>query len=72
MKEKLKKASKGNGSKIRKEIVLEKLKHKQFNQEIYNKQKSRILKRDAIQTKINRRLERLASKLEKEKIIEEK
>ena len=51
---------------------LEKVRGKQFNQEILNKQKSRILKRDAMQVKINRRLQELASKLEKEKIIEEK
>jgi hypothetical protein len=55
-----------------KEKKLEKVRGKQFNQEILNKQKSRILKRDAMQVKINRRLQELASKLEKEKIIEEK
>lgn len=43
-----------------------------FHQEIMNKQKSRVLKRDAIQTKINRRLQDLANRLEKEKIITEK
>lgn len=55
-----------------KQKKLEKVRGKQFNQEILNKQKSRILKRDAMQVKINRRLQELASKLEKEKIIEEK
>jgi hypothetical protein len=56
----------------KKERRLEKVKGKRFNQEILNKQKSRMLKRDAMQVKINRRLQELACKLEKEKIIEEK
>jgi hypothetical protein len=70
-KEKMLKTTKVGGTQKREKRV-EKIKNKNFNQEIKNKQKSRILKRDAVQTKINRRLQNLASKLEKEKIIEEK
>lgn len=58
--------------KAKKEKRIEKVKCDRFSQEIYNKQKSRMLKRDAKQVIINRRLQELASKLEKEKIIEEK
>ena len=56
----------------KREKRIEKVKWDRFSQEIYNKQKSRMLKRDAKQVLINRRLQELASKLEKEKIIEEK
>lgn len=52
--------------------MLKRIKDTQFQESLYNKQKSRLLKRDAMQTKINRKLESLASKLEKEKILEEK
>lgn len=70
-KNKMMKTTKVGNSHLR-EKRLEKIKNKNFNQEIVNKQKSKILKRDAKQTQINRRLQNLASKLEKEKIIEEK
>jgi hypothetical protein len=70
-KEKLDKTLKGKPHSKR-DKRLEKLKVKRFTQEVQNKQKARILKRDAIQTKINRRLQDLAAKLEKEKIIAEK
>ena len=48
------------------------MKSQKFTEEVINRQKSRMMKRDALQTKINKRLQNLAGKLEKEKIIEEK
>jgi len=48
------------------------MKSQKFTEEVLNRQKSRMMKRDALQTKINKRLQNLAGKLEKEKIIEEK
>mmetsp|Transcript_19821 Transcript_19821/g.17517 ORF Transcript_19821/g.17517 Transcript_19821/m.17517 type:complete len:183 (+) Transcript_19821:116-664(+) len=68
---KAKKLDKGRTIK-RRNKVLEKNKINKFNEEVFNKQKSRILKRDTMQTKINRRLQELANKKEKEKILEEK
>lgn len=56
----------------KKEKKIEKVKCSRFSQEIYNKQKSRMLKHDAMQVKMNRRLQELVLKLEKEKILEEK
>ena len=51
---------------------MEKVKSQKFTEEVLNRQRSRMMKRDALQTKINKRLQNLAGKLEKEKIIEEK
>jgi hypothetical protein len=65
-------SGKSTKTKFKKDKKLDKVRNKQFTKEILNKQKSRILKRDALQVKINRRLQQVASKLEKEKIIEEK
>lgn len=70
-KQKLDKTLKGK-THTKRDKRLEKIKSKKFTQEIANKQKSRIMKRDAMQTKINRKLQDLAAKLEKEKIIAEK
>ena len=70
----LEKINKGQ-SKInlnKKEKVRRKVETKKVQTTIEAKAKSRMLKRDALQVRINKRLRDLASKLEREKIIEEK
>ena len=56
----------------KKEKVRRKVEAKKVQTMIESKAKSRMLKRDAMQVRINKRLKELASKLEREKIIEEK
>lgn len=66
------KTTKAKGLVDKKDKVRQKMFAKQIQSNIEAKSKSRMLRRDAMQTKINKRLRELASKLEKEKLIEEK
>jgi hypothetical protein len=67
-----KRSKKAKADNNKKEKVRQKVYAKKVQSTIEAKAKSRMLRRDAMQVKINKRLQELASKLEREKLIEEK
>ena len=54
------------------EIKMKEIKEKQFEQELINQQKSLMYKRNAQQVRLCQKVYKLASELEKNKLLEEK
>lgn len=54
------------------DIKMKEIKEKQFEQELINQQKSLMYKRNAQQVRLCQKVYKLASELEKNKLLEEK
>lgn len=57
---------------VQREIKLTKIREKKFEEELINQQKSLMYKRNAQQVRLCQKVYKLASELEKNKLLEEK